>query len=47
MVACPAERKMELLRRLGELGPQIEDVDIVPPALDELYGHFLAQGTPS
>ena len=33
--------------RLGELGPQIEDVDIVPPALDELYGHFLAQGTPS
>jgi len=44
VVACPAERKMELLRRLGELGPQIEDVDIVPPALDELYSHFLAQG---
>ena len=41
------ERKMELLRTLGELGPQIEDVDIVPPALDELYGHFLAQGTPA
>ena len=39
-----AERKMELLRTLGELGPQIEDVDIVPPALDELYGHFLAPG---
>jgi Cu-processing system ATP-binding protein len=47
VVACPLERKMELLRTLGELGPQIEDVDIVPPALDELYRHFLAKGTPS
>ena len=47
VVACPIERKMELLRTLGELGPQIEDVDIVPPALDELYRHFVAQGTPS
>ena len=47
VVACPSERKMELLRTLGELGPQIEDVDIVPPALDALYGHFVAQGAPS
>ena len=38
---------MELLRTLGELGAQIEDVDIVPPALDQLYGHFLTQGTPA
>ena len=47
VVACPSERKMELLRTLGELGAQIEDVDIVPPALDQLYGHFLTQGTPA
>src|SRR5262249_47087545 len=25
VVACSTERKMELLRRLGELGPQVED----------------------
>ena len=47
VVACPPERKMTLLSTLSQLGPQIEDVDILPPALDELYGHFLAQGTAS
>jgi Cu-processing system ATP-binding protein len=47
VVACPPERKMEMLQRLAELGPAIEDVDILPPALDELYGHFLARGAPA
>jgi Cu-processing system ATP-binding protein len=44
IVTCPPERKMEMLRRLAEFGPSIEDVDTLPPALDELYGHFLARG---
>lgn len=47
LVACPPECKMEVLHRLAELGPAIEDVDTLPPALDELYGHFLAQGVPA
>jgi Cu-processing system ATP-binding protein len=44
VVTCRPERKMEVLRLLAGLGPAIEDVDTVPAALDELYGHFLAQG---
>lgn len=44
-VACPPERKMALLRTLGELGREIDDVDLLPPTLDELYAHFLAHGS--
>ena len=44
LVTCPPERKMELLRHLAGLGDTIEDLDTLPPALDELYGHFLAEG---
>jgi len=47
MVDCQPRHKMELLRRLAELGPQVEDIDLLPPALDDLYGHFLGQGAPS
>jgi Cu-processing system ATP-binding protein len=47
VITCPPECKMEVLHRLAELGPAIEDVDILPPALDELYGHFLARSAPA
>ncbi|MDA9435586.1 ABC transporter ATP-binding protein [Bradyrhizobium sp. CCBAU 51627] len=37
------ERKIELLHRATALGNSVEDVDVVPPSLDELYAHFLRQ----
>ncbi|TGN90022.1 ABC transporter ATP-binding protein [Bradyrhizobium yuanmingense] len=35
------ERKIELLHRATAAGNAVEDVDVVPPSLDELYAHFL------
>jgi Cu-processing system ATP-binding protein len=37
------ERKIELLHRATAAGNSVEDVDVVPPTLDELYAHFLRQ----
>ncbi|TWB04666.1 ABC transporter ATP-binding protein [Bradyrhizobium stylosanthis] len=37
------ERKIELLHRATALGNSVEDVDVIPPTLDELYAHFLRQ----
>lgn len=34
-------RKIELLRRATEPGSPVEDVDVIPPTLDEIYAHFL------
>jgi Cu-processing system ATP-binding protein len=35
------ERKIEVLRRATDQGAPVEDIDVVPPTLDELYAHFL------
>jgi Cu-processing system ATP-binding protein len=35
------EQKIELLRRATERGALVEDIDVLPPGLDELYAHFL------
>ena len=37
------EQKIELLRRATAAGTSVEDLDVVPPNLDELYAHFLRQ----
>lgn len=37
------ERKIELLRRATATGNPVDDVEVVPPTLDELYAHFLRQ----
>ena len=37
------ERKIELLHRATASGNFVEDVDVIPPSLDELYAHFLRQ----
>ena len=37
------ERKIEFLRCATAAGTTLEDVDLVPPSLDELYAHFLRQ----
>ena len=35
------DRKIELLRRASGQGSPFDDIDVVPPTLDELYAHFL------
>jgi Cu-processing system ATP-binding protein len=35
------ESKIEVLRRATDAGAPVEDLDVVPPTLDELYAHFL------
>jgi Cu-processing system ATP-binding protein len=37
------DRKIDLLHRATAAGNSVEDVDVVPPSLDELYAHFLRQ----
>lgn len=42
-VTCPEHDKMTVLRRIAELGAAVEDIDMLPPSLDELYAHFLQE----
>jgi Cu-processing system ATP-binding protein len=37
------DRKIDILHRATAAGNSVEDVDVVPPSLDELYAHFLRQ----
>ena len=39
---CDAPKeKLEVLRRATGEGAPVEDLDVVPPSLDDLYAHFL------
>jgi Cu-processing system ATP-binding protein len=38
-LTCGAAAKMETLRRAVTLGPEVTDVGVTPPTLDELYAH--------
>jgi len=37
-------QKIEVLRRAASAGDLIDDIDVIPPSLDELYAHFLRGG---
>ena len=37
------QRKLELLHQATSSGSSVEDLDLIPPTLDELYAHFLRQ----
>jgi Cu-processing system ATP-binding protein len=43
--ATPSQ-KIEVLRRAADAGDAIEDIDVIPPSLDELYAHFLRKEAP-
>ena len=45
-LTCPEPRKMEVIRRLAGAGTAVEDMEITPPTLDDLYAHFLREGDP-
>lgn len=37
---CPPERKLAVLRAVTELGALLEDVEFIPPSLEDIYTHF-------
>jgi len=39
-LVCSAPEKIQLLRRLTSLPVSIDDVELAPPTLDEVYAHF-------
>jgi len=38
---CLGSSKMELIHRITSLGDRVEDMNIVPPRLDEIYSHYM------
>ncbi|QOZ55429.1 ABC transporter ATP-binding protein [Bradyrhizobium sp. CCBAU 53338] len=40
-IEAVSDRKIELLHRATAAGNSVEDVEVAPPTLDELYAHFL------
>ena len=45
-LACSKGEKMDVLRRLAALGSLVDDVEITPPKLEEIYTYFTEGGTP-
>ncbi|MBA4206337.1 ABC transporter ATP-binding protein [Pannonibacter phragmitetus] len=39
-LACAPESKLAVLRAVSELGALVEDVEIIPPSLEDIYTHF-------
>jgi len=39
-LSCTAHDKMARLGRIAELGGLVDDVDVIPPSLEDLYRHF-------
>ena len=40
---CLNGDKMTVVRRIGELGQPVNDLDILPPRLDQVYAHFAGE----
>jgi len=40
---CQQDKKIELLEQISSFGNKIDDIDINPPSLEELYRHYSAQ----
>ena len=40
-LSCDSGDKMSLIRRIGDLGDMVADLQIRPPRLDEVYSHFM------
>ncbi len=39
---CFKDEKMPLIRHISSLGDDVQDMQIMPPRLDELYSHFMS-----
>jgi Cu-processing system ATP-binding protein len=42
-LSCFNGDKMSVIRRIGGLGDLVEDIQIKPPKLDEVYSHFMSR----
>ncbi len=42
-LSCFNGEKMPLIRRITELGEVVNDLQIMPPRLDEVYSHFMSE----
>ncbi len=42
-LTCFNGEKMPLIRRITELGEVVNDLQIMPPRLDEVYSHFMSE----
>jgi Cu-processing system ATP-binding protein len=40
-LSCLGTSKMVLFRQIAGLGDVIEDMDVVPPRLDDIYNHYM------
>ncbi|MCK4707198.1 MAG: ABC transporter ATP-binding protein, partial [Gammaproteobacteria bacterium] len=40
-LSCFKDEKMPLIRHISSLGEVVQDMQIMPPRLDELYSHFM------
>jgi Cu-processing system ATP-binding protein len=45
-LSCPGASKMVLFRNVAGLGDAIEDMDVAPPRLDDIYNHFMEDVPP-
>jgi Cu-processing system ATP-binding protein len=43
-VRCRVSEKMEVLRRIADLGTSVVDVELRPPTLDDIYSYYLDRG---
>ncbi|WP_247879217.1 hypothetical protein [Azospirillum brasilense] len=39
--ACANDDKVATLRQIACEGPELADIEVVQPSLDEMYAHFL------
>ncbi len=42
-LSCPGTAKMVLFRHIAGFGEVIEDMDVAPPRLDDIYNHYMQQ----
>lgn len=40
-LSCSSDEKMSLIRRVSDLGDVVQDLQITPPRLDEVYSYFM------
>ena len=45
-LSCPGASKMELFRHIAGFGELIEDMDVVPPRLDDIYNSYMQNVQP-
>lgn len=43
-LTCAHDEKLSRLGQIAGLGPLVEDVEVIPPSLEDLYSHFSRQG---